>query len=357
MIFNHVKLFIWYHEIQIKRTTDKMNNDKVKTVSPENSGDISHRLSQIESIIKEGYDNMEGIIITKDGYKVYEKYLNGSDTNKKTHIASVTKSILSILMGIAIYKGIIKDESQRVMDFFKEYDFKDKNEIRYKITIKDLLTMRVPYTFEDYMEPLEDFTKSKDWIRFALESIDKKGELGKFKYSTMGAHLLSAILTKASGISAKEFANKYLFAPLEIEEIDHKDTKEFNFDTLFGEKIEGWANDPMGISAGGFGLKLSTRDMIKIGELYLNKGEYKGKRIVSEEWINKTLEENGNGYGYLWYLIYDIPVKMYAALGDGGNMICVIPNLKAVIAMTSSFMMNAKDRIGFVIEHILPALS
>ena len=327
-----------------------------KNIASEKSGSKYDLLLKIEDIIKKEYSNTEGIVISKDGEMIYEKYFGESNENKKTHIASVTKSTLSILIGIAIDKGFMEDENQKVMDFFKEYDFIDKNEIRDKITIKDLLTMTVPYTFEDYMEPLEDFTRSKDWIRYALESIDKKGELGKFKYSTMGAHIISAILTKASGISAKEFANKYLFNPLEIEEINHNNTKEFSFDTLFGKKIEGWANDPMGISAGGFGLKLSTKDMAKIGELYLKKGEYRDKRIVSEEWIDRTLQENENGYGYLWYLIYDMPVKMYAALGDGGNMICVIPNLKAVIAMTSSFMMNAKDRIGFVVEHILPAL-
>ena len=337
-------------------TKGKFKMENNKNIASEKSGSKYDLLLKIEDIIKKEYSNTEGIVISKDGEMIYEKYFGESNENQKTHIASVTKSILSILIGIAIDKGFMEDENQKVMDFFKEYDFIDKNEIRDKITIKDLLTMTVPYTFEEYMEPLEDFTRSEDWIRYALESIDGSGEKGTFKYSTMSAHLLSAILTKASGMSAKEFANKYLFKPMDMEEINHNNTKEFSFDTLFGKKIEGWANDPMGISAGGFGLKLSTRDMTKIGELYLNRGVYKGKRIVSEEWIDKTLKENQNGYGYMWYLIYNAPIRMYCALGDGGNMICVIPDLNTIIAMTSSFMMNAKDRIGFVAEHILPAL-
>ncbi|WP_446937000.1 serine hydrolase domain-containing protein [Lysinibacillus fusiformis] len=314
----------------------------------------SDRLSLNESFIKEAYRNITGIVIIRNGKLAYENYFQKNDSEQAQHVASVTKSVLSALIGIAIDKGFIKSVEQRVLDFFPEYRTDD--DVKQKMNIRHLLTMTVPYPFQDWHEPLDILCQQDDWVEYILNSMGEGGAIGHFKYSSAGAHLLSAILTQSTGKTALAFANEYLFQPIGIKEIPNYPMTGYGFDDLFGKNVKGWVHDPNGLSTGGWGLTMTTRDMARIGSLYMNKGLWNHQRILSKAWIQESIAGNSHHYGYLWWLREEEDFFSYAAVGDGGNIICCIPSLNTVVAISSLFMVNAPDRWSFIKEHIIPAL-
>ncbi|MEB2299336.1 beta-lactamase family protein [Lysinibacillus xylanilyticus] len=324
-----------------------------QAVKPESIYMNNEKLFKLEQTIKSDYHNINGIIIIKDGHSAYEKYFNGKGPDDCHHVASVTKSVLSALIGIAIDKGYIKSVEQKVLNFFPEY-ISDADQQKQQITIRHLLTMTVPYPFEDWHEPLDILCQQQDWIKYTLDRMGKDGELGAFKYSTAGAHVLSAILTQSTGKSARAFANEHLFTPLGMKEIPNYQMNAYGFDDLFGKNVKGWVCDPNGHSTGGWGLTLNTRDMARFGYLYLNKGVWDHNRVLSETWIRESTEMNHHNYGYLWWLRQEDGLTTYSAIGDGGNMICCIPKLNMVVAISSEFIMNPRDRWPLIKEYIIP---
>lgn len=322
---------------------------------PEALGMDTEKLAKLESIIKSEYSNMNGIVVVKNGLITYERYFNGYGPNDVHHVASVTKSILSALIGIAIDRGFIMNVDQRVLDFFPEHFPKSDDNKKREITIRHLLMMTAPYPFEDWNEPLDKMCMQPDWVHYTLDLLGQKGNIGTFKYSTAGAHLLSAIITRSTGKSAREFANIHLFKPLGMREIPDNKMEAFGFDDLFGKKVKGWVKDPSGNSTGGWGITLHPRDMARFGFLYLNHGIWDSKQIISKKWILESTAMNSNHYGYLWWLREENDVFAYSALGDGGNVICCIPEKDLVVAIASEFMIHAPDRWTLIKDLIIPA--
>lgn len=335
-----------------------------QTADPTSLGMDAEKLSALEPVIKDGYSNISGIVVVRRGAIAYERYYNGFGPEDARHVTSVTKSILSALIGIAIDAGYIRSADQKVLDFFPEYAFQDENENRQRITIRHLLTMTAPYPFADWQEPFEKLCSSPDWVKFALDMLGQGGSIGTFKYSSAGAHLLSAILTRSTGKSARAFANERLFKPVGMKEIPDDAMKGFGFDDLFGKNVKGWVKDPGNHSTGGWGLTLTPRDMARFGLLYLNRGVWGNDRIISEAWIEESTTPHTTAlidtaavqYGYLWWLYREGGVSAAVASGDGGNMICCIPEKDLVVAIASEFIPNARDRQALVREYILPAI-
>jgi CubicO group peptidase (beta-lactamase class C family) len=316
----------------------------------------SKKVSKLDSLITSEYSNITGIVVVKDGYVTYERYFNGFEVDDTHHVASVTKSVLSALIGIAIEKGFIKDVNQRVLEFFPEYVPLPDHHQKQDITIRHLLTMTAPYPFEDWNEPLDKLCMQADWVTYILNMLGEEGKVGTFKYSTAGAHLLSGILTRSTGKSAREFANEHLFNPIGMKEIQDYKMDSYGFEDLFGQKVKGWVHDPSRNSTGGWGLTLTVRDMARFGFLYLNQGMWHNKQIISKKWIEETTEMNANNYGYLWWLREEAGIFAYLALGDGGNVICCIPEQDIVIAIASEFLVNPSDRWPLIMDYILPSL-
>ncbi|MED3157820.1 serine hydrolase [Bacillus thuringiensis] len=306
---------------------------------------------KLDQIIKEEYKNMNGMLVVQKENAIFEKYYNGHGPDDAFHVASVTKTIISALIGICIDKGYIKSVDQKVIEFFPEYTLKASD-----ITVRHLLTMTAPYPFTDWQEPLEELCTQEDWVQYTLNRMGNGGEIGSFKYSSAGAHLLSAIITNATGKSAREFANEYLFQPLDMREIPNYNMKAFGFDDLFGKDVKGWVHDPNGISTGGWGLTLTVRDMAKFAQMYLNEGIHNGKQILSKSWIIESIAMNSNQYGYLWWLREEDGIFSYCAMGDGGNMICCIPKQDLVVVIASEIIPNARDRWELIVKYILPYL-
>lgn len=311
------------------------------------------KLSELDPKIKSEYSNINGIVVVKNGYIAYERYYHGYGPNDTYHIASVTKSIISALIGIAIHEGYIKSVDQNVLDFFPEYVSDPSNKQIQDITVRHLLTMTAPYPFEDWHEPLDKMCMQQDWVTYTLNMLGQGGTIGTFKYSTAGAHLLSAIITRSIEKSTREFANEHLFKPIGMKEIPHYKMKSFGFDDLFGKDVKGWINDPDGNSTGGWGLTLTPRDMARFGLLYINRGCWDNQQIVPRSWIAESTALNTNNYGYLWWLRDEDGVFSYSALGDGGNVICCVPEKGLVVAIASEFTMNARDRWQLIKKYLV----
>ncbi|OAB28355.1 6-aminohexanoate hydrolase [Paenibacillus macquariensis subsp. defensor] len=327
-----------------------------QALDPATLGMDTENLSELDPVITSEYSNINGIVIARNGSIAYEKYYHGYSQDATHHVTSVTKSIISALIGIAIDAKYIKNVDQKVLDFFPEYVQDAADLQKQDITIRHLLTMTAPYSFEDWQEPLDKMCMQANWIKYTLDMIGHKGTIGTFKYSTAGAHLLSAIITRSTGKSAREYANDNLFKPIGMKEIPNYEMTSFGFDDLFGSNVKGWVNDPNSISTGGWGLTLSPRDMARFGLLYLNRGIWDNNQIISKTWIDESTAMNPNKYGYLWWLREENGVFAYSALGDGGNVICCMPRLDLVVSITSEFNMSPSDRWTLIKEHIIPAV-
>lgn len=317
------------------------------------------KIKELETAINSEYSNIAGIIIQKNGIKLYESYFNGCTYDNAIHVYSVTKSVFSALIGIAIDKGHIKSVDQRVLDFFPDYAVKTGEKTIQGVTIKNLLTMTAPYKYKS--EPYEEFFASGNWVKAALDLLGGEEHTGEFKYSAViGTHILSGILVKATGQPVLDFATENLFSPLGIN-VTHNvvlRNKEEQMAFYMKDKhTSGWVVDPQGINTASWGLTLTPGDMAKIGQLYLNDGIWESKQIIPAKWIEISTKEHIRwdrlSYGYLWWIINDKD-HIYAALGDGGNVIYVNTKKKMVVSIASFFMPDVKDRIGLIIERIEP---
>ncbi len=317
--------------------------------------------TELEQTIRRDYGNIAGMIVQKNGKTAYEAYFNGYTVEHAFHVFSVTKSIFSALIGIAMDKGYIKSVDEKVLDFFPDYTVKRGEKTIQRVTIRDILTMTAPYKYKS--APYTRYFSSESWVKAALDLLGGKGEIGRFRYAPLiGPDILSGILTRATGRSALDFARENLFAPLGIH-VDQNvvfHSKEEQLAIMMKEThTSGWVADPQGINTAGWGLFLTPTEMAKIGRLYLNRGAWNGKQLVSAEWIDESTREHsrwdelGLKYGYLWWVI-DEEAHSYAAMGDGGNVIYVNPAKNLVVAIASLFAPRPRDRIDFIKEVLEP---
>lgn len=318
-------------------------------------------IKELERTINRDHKNITGIVVQKNGVKAYEDYFNGFTADDAVHVFSVTKSIVSALIGIAIDAGHIQGVKQKVMDFFPDYPIEPGEKSIQSITIEDLLTMTAPYKYET--EPYETFFASENWVKAALNLLGGKEKTGEFLYcAIIGPHILSGILVQATGQSIIDFAMKKLFSPLGIKTVRNMifHSKEDQFAWSAQDKhAREWVVDPQGINTAGWGLALTPTDMAGIGQLYLEGGMHDGRRIISESWLKESTEEHSRWkhldlkYGYLWWIIDD-DEQAYAAMGDGGNVIYVNLKKQLVVSIASLFQPNVTDRIELIRNHIEP---
>lgn len=320
--------------------------------------------TELHELIKEKAPNICQIAAYKNGEHVYSDEWNGYAPDDCTHIMSATKSIMSLLVGIAIDKKMINSVDEKILSFFPDYQVKRGEKTIYDITIKHLLTMRAPYKGKG--DPWTKVCSSENWTYTSLDFLGgKSGITREFNYKTVCFHILSGILFKASGMNTVDFANKYLFEPLGIEKhVNYyaksaEEHKEFTISKAPKKNV--WFADPDGLGTPGYGLCMSARDMAKIGLLCLYNGQYNGKQIISSEWIKEmTIPSKvdndwfkGMEYGYLWWIIHP-QSNVYAAIGNSGNVIYINPEQNVVVAVSSFFKPTVFDRIEFIEAEILP---
>jgi CubicO group peptidase (beta-lactamase class C family) len=296
------------------------------------------------------------LLVERNGVLVMEEYLNGSGEADSVDVRSVTKTVTSTLIGIAIDRGFIRGVEQTVGDFLNPV-VPGLQPDKERISVRDLLTMTSGLPWRELNSDLQDYS---DWVSSPdplLWILNKRLEHppGQFwNYNTGASHILSAILTEATGTSARTFAQQNLFGPLESE-------------------VGDWPADPRGYNYGGHGISLTGRTMVKLGRLFLDGGVYHGRQVVSTEWVRESTAERhstgnavpwGPGYGYLWWIGRDARtgLSFYFANGYGGQFIVDVPsrNTTVVAATAWSGVPNAGQNWYLVmrtlVETILPSL-
>ncbi len=220
--------------------------------------------------------------------------------------------------------------------------------------------MTAPYKYR--LNPYPKYFSSEDWVISSLDLLGGNGKIGKFKYApVIGIDILSGILVNTTGKSVLEFAQDNLFSPLgiSVDKSIYFQSKKEQLDFYKSKGANGWVADSNGTNTAGWGLSLTTMDMAKLGQLYLNEGYWNGRQIVSDKWIFESTQLQSVWkarhlkYGYLWWVI-DETEHSYAALGDGGNAIYVNPKDRIVVAVSSLFVPRVKDRIDFIKREIEP---
>lgn len=305
--------------------------------------------------IRNRLNGVYAFLAVKNGQVLFEEYYNGHDLNSLSHIASITKSITSALVGIAISNNSISSVNQPLSDFLGTYKNKG-NSYLDKVRIIDLLTMSSGIQFS------KNFFHEKNWIEYFLGLQYDIKSYKHFKYEDGNAHLVSAVLRSATGMSIREYANKYLFSKIEINEIGENETVEITQK----RNVLKWGTDPQGLNTGGWGLHLTARDMAKIGCLYQNNGMWNGKRIIPSDWITESTDicvkiDNWRsiekGYGYYWWIGEEKGYKYYFSRGRGEQYILVVPKINMVFVFKCDENSVRKSNIGlFWKVHILDKL-
>jgi len=321
---------------------------------------------RLHALVEEECPNICEISVIRDGKTIYEDYWNGYRENDALNVMSVTKSVVSLLTGIAIERGFVGSVDMKVLDFFPDYSVKRGEKTIQEVTIRHLLTMTAPYKYKS--EPWTKVCTSDDWTRSALDLLGgRKGLTGEFKYATLGIQILNGILRQATGKRVIDFANEELFGPLGIpaarahNDVSKEDQLSYIMDK--SPRAHEWYTEPGGEVTAGWGLTLSASDMAKIGAMLLSDGSVKGHQIVSRAWIDEMTtpvsrldERFGNcSYGYLWW-IPDENSSAFSAMGDSGNVIYINPELHVSVGIASSFKPAVFDRIDFIEKKLLPEL-
>ena len=322
LLFMNIYLGLWFSPVSYSQTAGSYwPDDGWRISTPEEQGVDSDTLLKMFRNIQSLDLDFHSILIIRNGYLITEAYWAPYHKNTIHNVKSASKSIMSALVGIALEKKYLKNLNQKVLEFFPEYVTEP---LKQEISLYDLLTMKAGFNW------MEDSGPSpfdlENWNKISMR--DKPGEI--FEYNTMLPHMMSAILTKASGESTKDFADSFLFKPL-------------------GIKSYAWKKSDSGYYCGGSEIFLTPRDMAKFGYLFLNKGRWNQQQIVSEEWIKESTSQKvkiqgnidyaaGLNYGYWWW----IPEKGYMAWGAGGQYIIIRQDLGLVVVITA----NGFDRIN-----------
>ncbi len=270
----------------------------------------------------EALESLETVLIAQDGETVAERGYRGNRVGDATNIKSASKSVISALVGIAIDRGVLEGPDQKIAPLLAEDLPGDADPRIQDITIGHLLSMQAGLgrtSGANYGR----WVSSRNWVRAALNMPFDDEPGGRMLYSTGSTHLLSAILTKATGRSTLELAQDWL-------------------EPLDGFAIVGWERDPQGVYLGGNQMAMSPRSLLTFGELYRNGGETAdGERVISSEWIEASWEPrttsrfNGDGYGYGWFMREIAGADVVYGWGYGGQMLYLVPQLDLTVVMTS----------------------
>lgn len=317
-----------------------------RTSTPEAQGMTSKKLQEWNDEIRVSGIAIDGIVVVRHGYLVWETYPNPLFSATDTHrLYSVTKSFTSCLVGIAIDKGYIEDVNQTMLSFFPDRTIANLDERKQRITVENLLMMRSGLRWDESSAPFTDPRNDiyhiiyGDGLQWSLD-LEAVGEPGvTWHYNTGASHILSGIVTSATGTSTLDFAEENLFKPLGI--------------TRYA-----WSEDGAGTIIGGFDLRLSPRDMAKFGYLYLHGGRWDGKQIVSEEWVERststlTRPTADLGYGYQWWTTPS--QNMYSCRGLYNQMIYVLPEQDVVVAVTGDMRSGGTD--DAIADYILASIA
>lgn len=302
--------------------------------------------------------NAAAFLAVQGGRIACERYYHGYAQIDRLHLFSVTKSVVSALIGIALGEGKLQSIDQPVLDFFPGFNPPPASPLPL-LTLRHLLTMSSGMAWPLGGRALEHFfprlLRAPDWSRFILSLPYHRAQMGVFHYSSANSHLLSLILTRATGQPAAEYAAQRLFAPLGIGAIGNGGAIGSSGAAGAQDGAIQWDADPQGHSTGGWGLHLSAREVARFGLLYLRGGRWQGQTILPEGWVEESTrlpEGAESGYGCQWWLRRIGGEPVYAALGSGGQYLFCAPARDLLVVILSRPSRRWPDRWE-VIEEIL----
>jgi CubicO group peptidase (beta-lactamase class C family) len=286
-----------------------------------------------KGIAQRTFKDITSIAVIRDGKLLVEEYFNGATRNTLHDTRSVGKSFTSALMGIAIREGHISNENQPLSRFYDLRKFARYDTRKAGVTIRDLLKMSSAFNGSDADQDSpgneENMYPTPDWVKFTLDlPMDSTKTNGKqWDYFTAGVILLGDILHQSVPGGLEKYAAQKLFQPLNIRQYQ-------------------WQYTPQQVANTAGGLKMTTLDYAKFGQLYQNKGQWNGQQIIPAAWVDRTFtrhleipDRTDEYYGYLfWNKTYTVngkPFEAYYCTGNGGSKIFVFKDLPLTIVITA----------------------
>lgn len=281
------------------------------------------------------------LLVVRADALVFERYYHGSDASHSNNVHSASKSILSALLGIALADGSIDSLDAPLADYLPEYV--PAGSANAAITLRHVVTMSsgLAWTEDDTESSIEP---SDDWVGAILGQPLIVTPGADFNYSSGMSHVLSAVLTRATGSSTCAYAHEKLLGPL-------------------GITAEHWGRDPDGLFSGGYNLYMTPRELARFGLLYLRDGDWDGRQLVPAGWVQQSIEpqlpaDDGYDYGYYWWLMRGGDQDVAIAWGFGGQFVYLVPALDLMVVMTADTASDHEELDGetFLFDHLLPAV-
>ncbi|GIO44070.1 serine hydrolase domain-containing protein [Paenibacillus apis] len=305
-------------------------------------------LHAADRTIRAQYPGIRCFLLAQHGQMRHEQYFQQSHPAVLHDLRSATKSVLSLLLGIAQYQELLPELDKPVWDDVKEYAPSRPDSYWPEMTLRQLLSMTGGLYWETGPKLGERFIhrlhRSKNWTGFVLRLPVIPEQRGHFQYCSAYSHLLACLLSKWSGTPVRDYADRYLFSPLEI--------KDYH-----------WETAPDGGACGHVGLYMKAIDMMKLGQLCLAGGTFRGNRLLQEEWLHESMTPRGEAfseygqYGYHWWTSEFHGLRYAYAHGHGGQQIYVLPELEAVAVFASACnVKRCKNPKRLMEEQILPVL-
>lgn len=314
--------------------------------SPEAQGMDSAELANFFVTFSQDEFNLDSLLVLRNGVIVAEAYAPPFEQTMKHEMWSASKSVMSALIGILLRDGLLESVDTPVLSLFPNMTFQNVDANKEAMTVRHLLTMTSGLSCDMYFpggDPGDAMFTSENWLQFALDLPMGSTPGTEFHYCNANTYILSAIVTELTGRSAGDFAAEQLFAPLGI-------TDSF------------WETSPQGIAVGAAGLHLTTRDMAKIGYLYLNGGLWDGVQIIPADYVAASLTAQvdpgwpDTAYSYQWWNM--ISPGTYAALGRGGQYIVLVPAKDLVIVATGTIPESLRAYIhGYPLNYAASGLT
>ena len=304
---------------------------------PEEVGISSDALADMLERVQREETEIHSMIIVKNDRLVLEAYVHPYDSETLHNVKSVSKSVISALVGIALREGVIGDLDETVHSHLPQYFSDESDPRKLEIDLFNLLTMTSGLDLDENGPISGEIFRTLDWLKatYARPMVADPGT--RFLYSTPLTHTMSAIITEAAGMSLHEFAGEHLFGPMEFGEVQ-------------------WKKGPQGYNFGGAELFMLPLDMARFGHLFLNGGIWNGRQLIPEAWIRESTTNKLAGvsdtrlYGYWWWLDDD---GWYHAHGWGGQSISVSEELDIVIVVTAS---DSQAPMNLFLEYVAPWL-
>jgi CubicO group peptidase (beta-lactamase class C family) len=345
-----------------------------RNVAPDQQGMDPAVLDDLDTMVPDLYPQVRSVLVVRRGYLVYERYWQGVDADDGHNSFSATKSFVSALVGIALRDRHLQSPDQTVEELLADHLPANADPRLRRVTVKQLLTMTSGLAGDDSSLGGDDrisdrMAQSRDWVRHILSRRLETTPGAEFDYSSASSHLLSAIVADATGQATLAFARAQLFGPLGIVTDDahepvvrHWPPTQAELEA-YEQAPVAWPRDPQGYHYGGAFLKLSARDLAKLGYLYLNGGRWDTTQVVPADYVRASTQPQSDppvgpgDYGYQWWVTNETGHDSFRAMGFGGQLIQVIPHLDLVVVITSDADQERHDAANLVGAAIVPAVT